>query len=373
MDVLAIPPKGKCDLTPPDKLARRLRCLIDQSFPLSGKTRTDGSKLRKLVAETLAKGQLPPPAGDADWRPVPPKGKGVPRLLREFIDTYIVTSGDSYNLQVWNRNPAEPLPQIEYSDGSQMLANEVRFVFVRVDPEKQLIRSVIVATPDYIVDHFGKFGKPTVKEQLIITDSARKQICSQRPPLLFYPDCGPMAEKMVTSADLASHRIHEEPSPGTTLRLSVIRDFVCSRLLGQEIKPQATKNRGQELERMVAVGLGYRVSDQDVLAGGYPDLRHQALEVKVQDSPTVDLGRYSPQFEEDVPDCPGFTTQSIRYLIALLDPKTNVCIAAVVCPGKCLGKHFVYVADRSFKCQRSIPMAFFDKFDGKAVFNPRYP
>jgi hypothetical protein len=68
-----------------------------------------------------------------------------------------------------------------------------------------------------------------------------------------------------------------------------------------------------------------------------------------------------------------FSTQSVRYLIALTDPKKRaICQGVVLCLGKRLAEHFVYVADKSFKCQRSIPMAFFDRFDGQAVFNPAY-
>lgn len=69
----------------------------------------------------------------------------------------------------------------------------------------------------------------------------------------------------------------------------------------------------------------------------------------------------------------GFTTQTVRYLIALTDPKTGTCQGAVLCPGRRLAEHFVYVAEKSFKCQRAIPMAFFDRFEGRAVFNPPYP
>lgn len=110
-----------------------------------------------------------------------------------------------------------------------------------------------------------------------------------------------------------------------------------------------------------------------MLIGGYPDIRHQALEVKIQDAPTVDLGRYSPQFDEQVEGCFGFSTQSVRYLIALTDPTTGICQGTVLCPGRRLAEHFVYVAEKSFKCQRSIPMALFDRVDGQSVFNPKYP
>ena len=42
-----------------------------------------------------------------------PKQKGVPSFLREYIDTYIITTGNSYNLQVWNRNPNSASVQVD--------------------------------------------------------------------------------------------------------------------------------------------------------------------------------------------------------------------------------------------------------------------
>ena len=55
------------------------------------------------------------------------------------------------------------------------------------------------------------------------------------------------------------------------------------------------------------------------------------LEVKVQDSPTIDLGRYSPQFEEQINE--EFTTRMIRYLIALTDASNGEIDGVVLCPG----------------------------------------
>lgn len=188
---LSIPPASHADLSPGDEIARRLAPLIGKPFQLTGKTRTDGSNLRKTVARVLEESAvLPTPAPDGAWRIVPPKRKGVPRLLREFVDTFIVTSGTSYNLQVWNRNPSQPTPQIEYADGSLLRANDVRLIFVRIDVAGHKIRSIVVATPEYVVEHFGKFGKETVKEQLIILPRARQQVLSMKPAILFYPDEG---------------------------------------------------------------------------------------------------------------------------------------------------------------------------------------
>jgi hypothetical protein len=365
---------SQSDLSPGDAIARRLTPLVGAQFPLTGKTRTDGSKIRQAVASMLENDEsLPSGAQDGTWRIVPPKKKGVPRLLREFVDTFIVTSGTSYNLQVWNRNPSQPTPQIEYSDGSLLRANDVRLALIRVDIVRHVVRCVIVATPEYIVTHFGKFGKETVKEQLIILPRVRQMVVAINPPILFYPDDVAVSRKFRRRIINQTSRIHDSPAAATTLDLRTIRDFVSAKVIGRRIQPGATKNRGQELEKIVASGLGYQVTDADVLIGGYPDIRHQALEVKIQDAPTVDLGRYSPQFDEPVDGCLGFTTQSVRYLIALTDPDTGACQGAVLCPGRRLAEHFVYVAEKSFKCQRSIPMTFFDKFEGQAVFNPEFP
>ncbi|MFQ5803620.1 MAG: nuclease [Candidatus Methylomirabilales bacterium] len=367
---LKIPPASKALLTPSADLVERLRPVVGRVFRLSGKTRTDGSNIRRVVASMLEMYPLPAAAPKGSYRIVPPKRKGVPRILREFLDTYIVTSGDSYNLQVWNRNPASESVQVEYDIGPPLLASDVRFVFVRVNPAAERIRSVLVLSPTYIVHHFGKFGRPTVKHQLIISGRARADIVDSTPPILFYADDPAIGTLLGRRPRLSKHSIRDELTPGSVVPLETIRDLVSGHLIRMRIPSAPTKNRGQALEEMVARMLGYSLSEQDLLAGGYPDIRHQALEIKVQDSPTVDLGRYSPEFEELVPSCPRFTTRSLRYLIALTDESTGVVQGAVVAPGAELGKHFTFVPLTSFKSQRSMPMTFFDAFDGMTVYNP---
>ncbi len=72
----------------------------------------------------------------------------------------------------------------------------------------------------------------------------------------------------------------------------------------------------------------------------------------------------------DVPLLPGLTTADIRYFIALTDAATGIVKGITLCPGFYLGRHFSYVGDTNYKCQRSIPMNFFDAYNGRAVFNP---
>ena len=64
------------------------------------------------------------------------------------------------------------------------------------------------------------------------------------------------------------------------------------------------------------------------------------------------------------------TTFDVRYLIALTNPKTDVIEGIILTPGEKLGEIFTYVSDVSYKCQRSIPMSFFNSYEGKCVYNP---
>ena len=367
---LKIPPRSKSHLTPPNALANKLSSLIGTTFPLTRRTRTDGANARKLIAKMLETSGLPPAVADDAYTIVPPKKKGVPKILREYIDTYLVTSGESYNLQVWNRNPASVSVQVEYASGDTLSAQDVRFVFMPVDTTTHIIRSIVVLTPDYIESHFGRFGKPTIKHQLIISAKARQKILSQATPLLFYDDTDQVSSIATSLRQVPQRTMHDAPESGDLLSIKVMKDILVQELLGSVVAPGATKNRGQALELRIAQMLGYTPSKADLLAGGYPDIRNQLLEVKVQDSPTVDLGAYSPQFEEPVSFSNDVMTTDIRYLIALMNPKSSQVEGIVLCPGKHLGEHFSYVADKSFKCQRSIPMEFFRIYDGEAVFNP---
>lgn len=55
------------------------------------------------------------------------------------------------------------------------------------------------------------------------------------------------------------------------------------------------RNRGAELHRLVCQCLGYLSYQDD---GQFPDVRHQLLEVKLQTSPTIDLGLVLPSSSE---------------------------------------------------------------------------
>lgn len=143
-----IPPKSVKMLTQSETLVQYFSELVGQPFMLTGKTRTDGSNIRKIIASTLEKHSLPELAEQREFEIVPPKAKGVPKIAREFIDTYIVTSGTSYNLQVWNRIPATETLLIKYESSESLKCNDVRFVFVRIDTEKILLLRLLFLHPN---------------------------------------------------------------------------------------------------------------------------------------------------------------------------------------------------------------------------------
>jgi hypothetical protein len=364
------PPKSVKILTSPSILANYFAELIGQSFVLTGKTRTDGSNIRKLIASTLEKNALPQSADANEFEIVPPKGKGVPKITREFIDTYIVTSNDSYNLQVWNRIPASQTLLVKYESGESLKCTDVRFVFVKIDTSNNTISSIIILTPEYIEQKFGKFGKPTIKHQLLISSKVRKNIYESDIKILSFPDSKKLLDYVKDDYELPKVAMTETPELKNLFSIALLQKIVAEKLIGFKLDAAATKNRGQELERKIIELLGYETQENDLLHGAFPDIRHQLLEVKVQDSPTVDLGKFSPEKEEIVIDALHLTTFDVRYLIALTNSKTEIIEGIILCSGEQLGELFSYISTESYKCQRSIPKTFFETYSGQSVFNP---
>ncbi len=356
-------PLSKDSVLSCEDLCNALQPLIGQHFTLTGTPRTYGSKLRKLVISRL----LPlTPKTSSSYKKIPPKGKGVPRLLAQLIDTYIVTSGDNYNLQVWNRIPNSSQPLIIYDDGQSITPQDIRYVLIKVN--NNIIESIIILTPEYIEDNFGKFGTPTIKSQLLISDSERKNIINSSDKILFYDDTDNIKRLVAPSYKQPISLSTDKATKGNVISLIDIKEKVAKKLLGKVLNVSDTKTRGQSLERQVIQLLGYDGKSQ--LVGGYPDVPNQLLEVKVQDAQTVDLGKYSPQFEEIIDNELNISTFDIRYLIALTDPNTNTIQGVILSSGKHLGDKFTYVSSTSYKCQRNIRASFFEKYKNQCVFNP---
>jgi hypothetical protein len=363
------PPLSVKDLTPLDKLAEHLAPLVGNSFVLTRKTRTDGSNVRKLVTHQLEQYNLPQPSIDGTFEIVPLKSKGVPKILLEFIDTYIVTGGSSYNLQVWNRMPDSNSLLVTLASNESLKCSDVRFVFIKIDVEQKIISSVIILTPNYIVENFGKFGKPTIKHQSLISRKIRNTILESESKIKTYPDSKKASYLITDDFNAPETNMVTEPNIRSLFSIALLRTRVAEKLIGYQLEDASTKNRGQALEKKVLELLGYDTALSPFLYGGFPDIPNQLLEVKVQDSPTIDLGRYSPEKEELIVESLNLTTFDVRYLVAFTN-SSGVIEGIVIAPGERLGDLFSYVSSESYKCQRTIPISFFDRYYGQSVFNP---
>ncbi len=250
---------------------------------------------------------------------------------------------------------------MEYSNAKSIRCCDIRFVLLKVNTQKSVVESIVVLTSEYIEKHFGVFGKPTIKHQIIIPPQKRVEIKGN---ILLGEDTKKMVDFCRKTYKEPSEKMIDFPINSKPFSIEILSKKVAQNLVGVRLQGSDTKTRGQNLERKVMSLLGY----DSQLVGGFPDIPNQLLEVKVQDSSTIDLGKYSPETDNVI--FSNLTTKDVRYLIALTDPQNRVVESVVLVSGAELGKVFTYVSDTSFKCQRTIPMSFFEKYKGKAVFNP---
>ena len=96
------------------------------------------------------------------------------------------------------------------------------------------------------------------------------------------------------------------------------------------------RNRGAALHGLVCQRLGYNRYEDN---GQFPDIKHQLLEVKLQTSPTIDLGLVQPSSDErlDLKQLAGFHPRhcDTRYAIfcATTDGKNVILTNLIVTTG----------------------------------------
>ena len=219
--------------------------------------------------------------------PVPSSFKKTkPRFPGQCFDTYIQKSN---NLQIWNEEltPTRRYAIIHVSEGD--VIDEVRVVTgdmlsfldttgtltqkyqARLNPGKSFT--------ELIVD------KDTKRLLSLVDESARYQISSASPV--------------------------DDPSAGSLLPIKTIYGQLRS-LINHTFRDSGfdqERNRGAKLHRLVCEYLGYPDYRDD---GRFPDVRHQLLEVKLQTSPTIDLGLVCPNSKEAL-DVPKLNRKQIRH------------------------------------------------------------
>ena len=211
--------------------------------------------------------------------------KTQPRFPGQFFDTYAQKSN---NLQVWNEE----------------LASTRRYVIIRVG-EGDVITRVKVVTGNTLA-LLDTTGTLTHKYQArLIPGEAKAELIADTDTELLQP----FVRACVDLPAVASPVNH--PQAGQLLSIQEIFERLQS-LVGEgfpDIGYGQERNQGAALHRLVCPHLGYAGYRDD---GRFPDVRHQLLEVKLQTSPTIDLGLVCPDSEEAL-DVPKIEGQQIRY------------------------------------------------------------
>lgn len=204
--------------------------------------------------------------------PVPKSFKKTqPRFLGQQLDTY---AQKALNLQIFN----------------EKLSPFRRYAIIQILEDDTIGRVRVVNGQQLAI--LDKTGTITKKYQASLKPGNEShELVAQidTPPMLLHVAPGLVFAKTTSPV--------QEPRTGELRPILEIFEQL-SPLVGQSFADPGVdqeRNRGAELHRMVCQALGYsRYED----TGQFPDIKHQLLEIKLQTSPTIDLGVVEPSSEE---------------------------------------------------------------------------
>lgn len=206
--------------------------------------------------------------------PIPKQFKRKqPKFIGQQFDIY---GQKALNLQIWNEPilPTRRYAIVDISDSD--VINKVRVVYGQ----------------DLIL--LDKTGKITKKYQ------ARIDVHTNTHELISTSDTEQLHPHINDDTKiLPSARPVNNPESGILLSIEKIF-LLLSPLVGQMFTDPGAdqeRNRGAALHSLVCRMLGYSRHEDN---GQFPDVCHQLLEVKLQTSPTIDLGMVLPNSEEDL-------------------------------------------------------------------------
>jgi hypothetical protein len=192
--------------------------------------------------------------------------KTQPRFPGQDFDTYTQKSN---NLQVWNEE----------------ITPTRRYVIIRIS-ESDIITKVKVISGDALA-RLDTTGTLTQKYQArLITGLTTSE-------LIAAVDTDTLIPHVSINVAMSKYRPTDYPAAGELLPIQAIFDRLTP-LIGKKFPDRGRdqeRNRGADLHRLICMALGY-TSFQD--NGQFPDILHQLLEVKLQTSPTIDLGLVTP-------------------------------------------------------------------------------
>jgi len=209
--------------------------------------------------------------------------KTRPRFPGQQFDTYIQKAN---NLQIWN----------------QQISPTRRYVLIRVSGTDVVTKVKVVAGDSLaLLDTTGTLTKKYQARCIPRSD----------PTELVTPCDTDRLQAHVSDQDIRLPSPIDHPGSGRLFSIAEISRRL-STLVGQsfpDVGHDQERNRGAALHRLVCAALGYRTYQDD---GQFPDVRNQLLEVKLQTSPTIDLGLVRPDDEHPL-DVPMLGQDQVRH------------------------------------------------------------
>lgn len=266
-----------------------------------------------------------------------------PQFPGQNFDVY---TQKSRNVQIWN----------------QSIDANRRYVFIGVDCNDTIRRVRII--DGQMLAQFDTTGRLTRKYQAIMKPY----------PTSFHSEFDTSAVrrwKMNTvGVDFSPQKEMPNYRPYGETFLSVSEIFrQLVPLVGQRLRyldAVQERNRGAELHARICRCLGYSAYEDD---GTYPDITNQLLEIKLQTSPTIDLGLHSPT--EDTPlNALGkrlpFCSKDVRYAIFDATAKEGFVILEklYLVTGEEFFKYFPLFKGKGANSKLQIPLPP-DFFDGR--------
>lgn len=211
--------------------------------------------------------------------------KTLPRFPGQDFDVYVQKSD---NLQIWNDN----------------ISRDRRYVIIRVGKD-DIISNTWVVTGDRL-SLLDTTGTLTIKHQahLRLGDSPAELVTVDDTELL-------------NSVTASNANILESMSPTDSPKLGELLSITdlfkrLAPLVGTSFTHSGydqERNRAALLVRIVCKALGYSHYRD---SGQFPDITHQLLEIKLQTSPTIDLGMVRPDSRDTLEYIPDISGRRIR-------------------------------------------------------------
>lgn len=266
--------------------------------------------------------------------------KTQPRFPGQDFDTYTQKSN---NLQIWNEE----------------ITPTRRYAVIQISENDIMIKVKVISGDE--LARLDTTGTLTQKYQ------ARLNVGASTSELIADTDTAMLAPHVSPTVTIRNYNPTDYPSSGALLPIRTIFEKLTP-LIGQRFADRGRdqeRNRGADLHRLVCTALGYNNYQDN---GQFPDVLHQLLEVKLQTSPTIDLGLVTPDSAAalDVPMLKGQQVKhsDVRYALfyATTDGKEVILTNFYLTTGQAFFSRFPQFGGKVLnkKLQIPLPGNFFD-------------